>query len=199
MASIVDIANMALARFGHSTTISDLNESGNTAASVMRTFYPATRDMVLEDADWDFARKRVALALLPSTVTNWAYAYAYPADCITIRGLVLPGQRMQRKDQEIPFEVANVNGARAILTNMEQAEAIYTVRVEDPNLFPPLFVTALSDLLASRAVMPLSGKRELVADCLQTYSVFIGMAKARNLNQGEDGPEPMCEFLEVRQ
>lgn len=197
MASIVEICNMALMRIGHSQTINDINEPGTTAA-VLRTFYPMSRDHVLADADWGFARKRVSLALLPGAVSNWAFAYAYPADCLRVHGLVMPGMRVQRKDQKIPYESGFLNGVRVIFTDQEQAEAFYTARVEDPNLFQPLFITALSDMLASRVAMPLAGKRELVADCLQTYSAWIGQAKAANLNEGEDGLEPECEFLAVR-
>lgn len=194
---IVDICNMALMRFGHSTTIADLNEGG-VAVNTLKTLYPICRDVALADANWNFATKRVALPLLASTQTNWMFAYGYPGDCITARRIVLPGARVLRSDQKVPFEVATIDGARVILTNMEEAELVYTARIEDPNMFPPQFVMMLVDLLASRAASPISGKPELARDCIQTYAMNAAIAKATNLNEGEDGPPAECEFISVR-
>lgn len=197
MASIVDICNMALMRFGHSATISDINEVGN-AATVLRLFYPLCRDQVLQGANWNFATKRVSLALLSGTETNWEYAYAYPSDAVAVRYLITLGQRAIDRDHAAQFEVATMDGARVILSDMPQAEAVYTLRVEDPNLFSPLFISALVDLIASKAAMPISGKPELGRDALQTYFMAMSQAQVANLNEAEQGPPPECEFLTVR-
>lgn len=197
MPAVVDIYNMAVMETGHSTAISGPAENTN-AANLCRTFYPVCRDMVLEAADWNFATKRVTLSLLPGTQSNWAYAYAYPADGLNIQALVLPGMRKPSKENMVPFEVAHMDGARVILTDMDHAEAIYTVRIENPNLFTSLFTTALAYLLASRVAIPLTGKADMAAQARQGYLLTLAAAVAANLNEGESGPPPQCEILEAR-
>lgn len=197
MTAIVDIYNAALMEVGHSQAIADPSENTN-AANLCRTFYPICRDLLLEDADWNFATKRVVLALLPDTQSNWAYAYAYPADVLRVRDLVLPGMRFVPHDWRPAYEVANVNSARAILTDLADAEAVYTARVENPNLFTSQFVSTLAYLLASRIAMPLTGKPDVAAAARQGYLLSLASARAANLGEGHAGPMPDCEFNAVR-
>ena len=197
MTAIVDIYNMAVMEVGHSTAITDPNENTN-AANLCRTFYPMCRDMVLESINWKFATKRVTLSLLPGKQTNWEYAYAYPADGLFIQAIVRPGMRKPPKEHEVPFEIGNMDGARVILTDMPQAEAIYTVRVENPNLFTQLFTSALVYQLASKVAAPLTGKAEMAANARAGYQLMLGHAAAANLNEAADGPDPDCEFVAIR-
>lgn len=196
MTAIVDIYNMAVMEAGHSQAITDPNESTN-AANLCRTFYPSCRDMVLEAVDWNFATKRVVLSLLTNTQTNWEYAYAYPADAVRVRALVLEGKRAPGQ-AAVPFEVAQMDGQRVILTDLPEAEMIYTARVENPNLFSPTFTTALTYLLASRVAVPLTGKPDMAAQARQGYLLTLASAAAHSLNEVQRDQMPDDEFTEAR-
>lgn len=195
MTSVVQICNMALMRIGCGINIASLTE-GSTEANACALFYEHCRDFALRDYPWPFASRRVALGLLTGdAATNWAFKYAYPSDCLQAREIV--GAYNPRNDEKIPFEVANEGTSRVIYTNQEDAELLYTVRVEDTNLFDPIFVSALASLLASELVMPLSMNPTLAVNARNSYIQVSSAAAARAFNEGFT-PEPECELLSVR-
>jgi len=99
------ICNRALASIGSRSSIASLAEQSNEAEQC-NLIYEATRDEVIQMADWNFARKVAYLSLLksaPGTPSNptgsiawstdfppppWLYEYGYPSDCIQVQWLV---------------------------------------------------------------------------------------------------------------
>lgn len=80
MASDVDICNLALSHI-RSAAITIL--AGTDARSVACTrHYAVTRDAVLRDHAWGFAKKRKILILVDEEFSGWGYTYLHPADCI---------------------------------------------------------------------------------------------------------------------
>lgn len=80
MASEVDICNLALS---HIRAASITSLSGTDVRSVAcNRQYAVTRDAVLRDHAWGFAKKRKVLILIEDTYAGWDYAYLHPADCI---------------------------------------------------------------------------------------------------------------------
>lgn len=81
MASEVDICNLALShlRVASITTLLD----STTRAAACSAHYAVTRDAVLRDHAWGFAKKRKVLILIEDIYAGWDYSYLYPADCIT--------------------------------------------------------------------------------------------------------------------
>lgn len=55
-----DICNLALTRIGWKTLISSIDDEG-TEAAMCKLYYSHCLQMALTKADWNFARKRVAL------------------------------------------------------------------------------------------------------------------------------------------
>lgn len=199
MASETDIWNLALMDLGVTTGVADLVTEESKAARVGRMLYDATRDHCLQEFPWSFATRRVALALLTSDPpTNWGFSYRFPTDCIQPQGLVVPGLRNPRSTQKIPFEVASDSTGRVIYTDLEDAELLYTARIEDTSLFEPMFVTALAALLASRGAMPMSVKPELAANAGRAYVNVLHNAAAHSMNQSQPGVEPDSEFISTR-
>lgn len=195
--SQVEICNMALANLGVTTFIAQMNERSKEAG-VCRLFFDSVRDATLEAFDWGFARRRVRLALTSGSVTNWAHVYAYPSDCIAARRIVIPGDRRPRANQRIPFEVSGDGQKRLILSDVEAAELIYTMRVEDPNLFSASFVAAMSAALSARIAMPLTVSTTISNNAIQLAGRALDAAVASDENQGQEDEPKESELIAAR-
>lgn len=200
MPSAVDICNMALSRIGISQRIGNLDTEKSNEANQCRLWYDQSRKTVLQAVDWNRARRRnVPLALIEAAPNSiWGYSYAYPNNCLAIRYLVPPGMRFPRKDQKIPYEVANDGERIVIYTNLELAEATFTHDLVDPSLFDAIMVSALAYLIASEVALPLSVKSEMAKQARDGYGFMLNQGAAANANEGELGPEPTSEYESFR-
>ena len=194
MASPVDICNMALSELGITQFISSIDPSdGSTQADVCAIHYPAARDHFLREFPFRWSTSRALLALIGSDlVTNWAYVYAYPSDCLRILELTTTAARNPILSQSVQYEIGNYLGSRVIFTDMESAEAIYTVRITDTTMLDPMCVTALANLIGSRCAMPLA-HGELANNLLQAYYALAAQAWEVDRNEGNPGPSPVGE------
>lgn len=111
MESETSICNKALLNAGARKQIASLDENSN-AARVCKLFYENTRDALLQEAQWTWARKYAGLGLITglpgapgistdggSTVWSpanpapgWLYQYGYPADCLRMDWVIPQGQ-----------------------------------------------------------------------------------------------------------
>lgn len=197
MPSAVETANLALLRIGVSTTIDDFGEP-TKEARVCTQFYEPTVRLVLEDFDWPFARKRVALAALTTEApAPWSYAYRYPADCLAFRGLDA-GTRIVRSRDRFPYEVASDDDGRVLYCDISPATGIYTAFVSDPVRWPSSFADAVAWRLAMEIAVPMAVAPTLRQDAARYYAVAIAEARAAALREREDGGEPDSEFITVR-
>jgi hypothetical protein len=155
MTSEVDICNRALSRLGTRSTISSLDEN-STEARTASIWYAATRDALLRAADWNFARRRVALADLGNPPADWSYRYALPNDCLRLLRLAPASLGLRAP----AFELAGDAAGRVVLTDEPAAEAIYIARIEDPSLFDAGFAVALVDQLAAHIAYPITQKTD---------------------------------------
>lgn len=192
MASAVDIVNLALSHLGEDATVSSIDPpEGSAEAEHAATFYPMARDAMLEMHEWRFATKRVLLALTASDTFEWAYAYALPSGMLRALA-VLPETSSAESDSEDFDQQLDASGVQIILTNCEDASLKYTARVTDPTRFPPLFVEALSWLLAAHLAGPLiKGQqgREVAKGCMQMFAAILSQAKVSDANQRKVQPE----------
>lgn len=74
----------------------------------------------------------------------------------------------------------------------------YVSDIADPNMFDPLFRSALSWKLASEVGMSLSSAPNLVQNCLTMYSQVIRSAGSRSMNESQEPTEPQSEFTSAR-
>lgn len=170
MASVSDICNLALSHLGDEAIVADINETSATA-DYCRKFYPIARDLVLEEHSWNFATTRADLALLATTPPpTWAYTYARPSDAISIISIHQPGstagvltsfplgvsgvslaETSATDDNEMEEYTQEIldDGSQVIYTNIPNAIVRYVVQVTDTTKYTPMFVMALSRLLAS--------------------------------------------------
>ncbi len=197
MASAIEICNLALNHIGANSIQSF--DSPTKEARTCKLLYATLRDETLSDHDWNFARKRISLALSTEEFSEWSYAYQWPTDCLVIRKIV--NTSSSDSVDRTPYEVgANSGGNRKlILCDAENAELVYTARIEDANMYDTLFIKALSYRLAMDLAQPLRGKPEIRNLMYQSYAIQISTAKAVSGNQGQQNPDNSNAFTKARE
>lgn len=199
MASVskVDIANMALAHVGSSEFIESFEDTG-AQGRLIRLFYDIARRRTLEDFDWSFARKRLALSeSADDPPDEWSYRYQLPSDLLACRLLENPAGP---EAEAVPFEQSgNVDGdGVTLLTDLEDAVLIYTQDLETVSMFSPSFVTAFTYLLAHYLAKPTSGKDATRQTLMQAYQFELRRAAAHNANQSRDRAPPQASHIRAR-
>lgn len=166
-----DVANNSLTRLGYKLRVGSLLDGSNQSQVILQV-YGQTRDELLRNFDYDFAKRTIALSLLKSAPpggyfppntwdptsmppVGFLFEYAYPSDCVKIRNLVpQPSFVVNMNPQPIDFTEFNDNGyvppRRTILTNVANAIASYTGRVTDPTNWDVAFAEAFAAALARR-------------------------------------------------
>ena len=207
MSSAVDICNLALSHLGESATVSSIDPpEGSAQAELCATFYPIARNNILELHEWGFSIRRAALALMTSTITQWAYAYAVPANMVRILSI----QPTDSADDNsvsgiaspVPYSVEiNENGVQVIYSDTENAYIRYTSKVEDTTLFSPLFITTLSWQLAAMLAGPVikgdPGKAAAI-ECEKMTQFWIGRASESNAQQKKSGMQHSVTWMAGR-
>ncbi len=201
MASVVDIANLALAHLGDDANVASINPpEGSAQAEHCARFYPVARDALLEMHDWTFATRRATLKALNKDTFNWDYAYAYPSGALRIL-TVLPAEASPEDDGE-EFETdTDTDGTALIRSNLDDASVRYTISVSDTTKFPPLFTSALTWLLASYLAGPVvkgdAGRAE-AKRCMMMFQAFLAQARISDANQRKKTPTHTPEWIELR-
>lgn len=150
--SVVQICNMALAKVGSESFITSLTDD-TKAARLLSIFYEPIRDSLIRSHLWRFARKQYQLApLVTEPLFNGGYYFQMPTDCIRV---VVP-------DDEYFYSYGrwSVEGDR-ILADTNVLNIVGLQRVEDPNLFDPIFSEALATRIAHELCIPLTNSESL--------------------------------------
>jgi hypothetical protein len=199
MASAVDICNLALSHLGDEAQVASITPvDGTTQSAHCARYYPIARDVLLQMHAWSFAIKRTPLAELVDNPVgdDWAYAYSIPSSCLKPLSLLKPGVPERflgaGTDADLgshPYLVeAAESGSKILYTNIEGAYLRYVDGVSDTTRFPPLFVVALSRLLAAYLAGPIvkgdTGMRVSQAQ-LKWFELEFGKAAAADANVGK--------------
>lgn len=201
MASEVDICNLALAHLGDSATVASIDPpEGSAQAEHCQRFYPIARDSLLEMHNWKFATRRVRLALLDTDSWNWAYAYAEPADAMKIVSILPPGATPIEPTADYET-MSNSDGDALILTDLEEATALYAAEITDTTKFSPLFITTLSWHLASMLAGPVIKGDVGAAEakrCQQMMAQYLAQARVSDANQRKVEVDHMPNWIGSR-
>lgn len=211
MSSVVEIANMALSRIGVSQRIDALDEA-SLQAEQCATFYEHSRDYVLRaDCDWGFATAYSVLARSDDNPSpEFLYSYAVPTDCMRIRRLVNPDfpivdlpwcyDRVSAElfNRQAQYKVINGSSNRFIATNAESVTLEYTLKIENPELFDPVFVSALAWKLASNIAPGLSRAPGIASSCEGQYQAEILRARTVAMNEGNVRNDFESSYIAVR-
>lgn len=209
MASEVNICNLSLSHIGVKS-IAALSESTKEAREC-NLKYPFAREEVLRAYPWNFAEKRVTLALLTDTYVGFDYAYQYPTDCLDAREIYNPagsgigtyfdsttGEYVNKAKIEFKVVVNDDLDSRVILTNQEDAVLIYTAKVTDPNIFDSMFIKMLSHFLASELAVPLRGDSKKQENEINIYNALLGQAQQANASEEQGGNDDTSTLSEAR-
>ena len=145
MASKMDIVNLALANLSREP-IQSLSEP-NPEAFQFKIHWDTALASVLRDHPWGFAMRRKPLAALAESPIGFAFAYAYPEDCIQARRVLPAGYSAPwRRSVASQFEIGRSLDGRhkAILTDLPGAALEYTTSRVPPEEFDPQFANALA-------------------------------------------------------
>jgi len=201
MSSVVEICNLALSHLGDSATIASIDPpEGSAQAEHCGRFYPIARDSLLEMHPWNFATRRVSLAALDVETWAWTYAYAAPVSCLKVLSILPYQSGSDDETQQYETEAAE-DGTIIIRTNVEAATCRYTARVTDTTRMPPLFVDALSRLLASYMSGPVvkgESGRKAGMEQLQIFRQVASQAMVSDANQRMVRPEHTPGWIGAR-
>jgi hypothetical protein len=225
VASIVEICNMALSHLGDSATVASIDPpEGSAQAEHCSRFYPLALATLLEMHPWAFATRRAALAQVANPSTTWAYAYAQPNNVVNLISVLAPdavddySSSMQSSAQAYDNSYArntvggaytpqdfspeiDATGNDIILTNQANAVLRFTVLVTDTTRFSPLFVEALTWLLASKLAGPvLKGEAGMqgAQACTKTFVYWLGMATDSDASQRHEIPRHQVGWMNAR-
>ena len=217
MTSAVEIYNLALSnvRGGSINAFTD----SSLQAQVGKLKYAFLRDRLLAEASWGFNHNVDVLSVLSTDIFNWAYAYAYPSDCLKINRLVNSYEELANVDADVvsrlidsqllpirdsriqvPYEIFNFSNVRTIGANETELRIDYLAKIEEPNLYSTDFILALSHLIASEIAIPIVGAelgRQLRSDELQIYNEYLNSAIANDANEQYAAPA-LSEYETIR-
>lgn len=198
--SVTDICNMALSHLGIGKEVGNVETDRGQEVEAFNRFYQPTRDEMLEDFPYPWATVTVEMGLVEADPTDeWAYSYRYPSNAVKLRR-IQSGFRADTNDSRIPYRVSRDSTGKLIYTDVEDAVMEYTFRETDPGRFPPLFVTALSFLLAFKMAPRLTkgdpfklGNRAFAA-----FEKWLPMAQASAANEEIPDVEPDSDSIRAR-
>ncbi len=168
--SPADVVNVALIRIGFRERVTDLFD-GTPQSDAALNIYGQTRDELLRSGDYDFARRDLDGTVLlqapqggyipgvsawtkgSNPALPWAFAYAYPEDCLKVRSVRPPALlRINMDPRPYRFAIDNESTipARVILSDVSGAVITYTAQVTDPTAWDTDFVEALAAALGRR-------------------------------------------------
>lgn len=224
----VDIVNRALLEVGAQATVSSIAPSdGSTEGNAAAVLYAPTRDALLRSALWGFARKQVILTQLKSALdTNptipqpWAYEYAYPSDCLRVRFVAAfqpsasttPPLMTNMGSAFIPLGANGIRGVyqvasdvdssnipvRVILTNLAQAQMVYTTQLLSPDLWDVQFQEALVASLAAKFANTLTRNTALRSEQVKLAEQIIMQARVSDGDEGTKTIDHLPDWLRMR-
>lgn len=192
MPSETDCLNDALGQIGAAKITS--MEDGSTNANACKIFYPSLRDGLIRSHHWNFAIKRVELAL-DTTAPTFGFAYAYTLPPDNLKVLDYGGA----SPSTATFPYALWPGSRyrpyykiesgKLLSNDGQAWVVYLRRVTNPDEWDALFYQVVATQLASKLAAAIPKDMKKAAELLsQAVNVLLPLALASDGQEGSIEP-----------
>lgn len=201
--------------------VSDINENSN-AANNLNTFWDACVRETLRAAPWDFNTVYVTLAQSATyqIITNSAYAYQYPSNCVRVWKVLSPitgaaivgtfpgiypntsisscsGFNLRPTKFKVRYDP--VNNGKVILCNVAQAIGEYSVPITDVTQFDDVFIAALALRLAAYVCTPLINDDTKAAALMKLAKDAASDAMRMNDEEGDtDKNDEQSSFLNAR-
>lgn len=156
--------------------------------------------------------------VLPHPPIPWRYEYAYPSDALLIRFVIPKSPNvtgtvplmtnvgfLQRPvvTTSVPFVPAIDydqfgNQIRVILTNARNADAVYTARIDNVDLWDPSLQNAVIGTLAAWFVLPITGDKTLLQARVQLAVGLINAARISDGNEGITSGDIPVDWMQIR-
>ena len=180
MASITDIANLALQHLGESRIQSI--EDTDKVSTTLRVNYDQSREESLEASPWTFALELVALSkLVTPPVWKWGAAYQLPSDYIRL-------YEIDGDHAWYPREYFAIKGRKLLIGRDEEYADLpdtlnieYVKDEEDTSLYSPAFVDVVAKKLAMKCARTLTGSDKIRQQLMEELEK-IDMPAARTIN-----------------
>lgn len=185
MPSVIDICNTALDKLGQ-TPITSLTD-GNRAAKLCNRGWPLARDKVLRDHPWNFAMRRAILAPI-TALPSWGFGNAFPLPSESVRLVEV----LNHSQGEYQVE------GESILANGSVLYIRYIARVDDPNVYDPLFCDAVATALALDMCEALTQSTTKKQDLKEDYREVIVRAKSVDAQENPPARFEEDEWLAAR-
>lgn len=198
--SVTDICNMALSHLGIATEVGNVETDRTEAAKAFNRFYQPTRDEMLEEFPYPWSMVTASLGLVEADPTDeWAYSYRYPSNCLKLKR-IQSGIRNDNPDSRIPYRISRDSTGKLIYTDIPDAVMEYQFRETDPGRFNPLFVTALSFMVAYKMAprMTKGDPFKLGNRAFESAQIWLGKAKASSAGEEVPEREPESELIRSR-
>lgn len=156
---------------------------------------------------------------LPQPPLPWLYEYGYPADCLKIRFVVpkpnlpSPGQPalmtsigvnyITLVNTALPFVPAidtdtNGNQIKVVLTNACRAQAVYTARIDNPDLWDSGLQNAVIGALAAWFASPITGDDKKMTLRVQLAAALIKEARIQDGNESITNTNSIPDWMNIR-
>lgn len=157
--------------------------------------------------------------LLPLPPQPWLYSYALPSDCLDVRflqqvfqlqstGVPLSGAYVSSGSPylnpgNIPFSVSydvdsSNNPITVILTDLSQAQIVYTVNQPNPDIWDSLFQSAYVASLAAYLVPALTLNLALLGSCIKQAENAIIQARVADGNEAITSVDRIPDWMRAR-
>lgn len=196
----VTVVNMALSKIGARSTLDSMSEN-SAEGQQARLWFALARSQTLQAYNWSFARRRKTLVESSDTPVDtemeWGYRYKYATDALAVREIWNP---MGKDADAIPFETEfdSTRSAKTILTDQEDAVAIFTVDVPSVASWPALALEAFATCLAWHMAFPLTGDRNIAAEQAANFRFIIAHAAAHDANEAVKRAPRDAEWIRGR-
>lgn len=204
------IVNAALSYIGLRDPILALNED-SVPAIVANLHFESSRNAVLGERPWNFAKASTTLARLNVTApTGWAYAYQLPADLLpgkarrlanTVREALVPPAAVGGTSL-VAFELRwmTISGSpvQVLVTDHESPELIYTRLVTEFVRWPENAADALAWHLAPKLALGLAVDLPKGIAFREEYRRALDVAFMEDMNSVKPDPPQASQFAQVR-
>lgn len=186
----VEICNLALIRIGVPKRITAIDEDSLEAIACLAVWEQTLNDL-LTDHPWSFATEAAELSEISGgpDLEEWEYAYQIPNDCLFVRRLVY------NNEYEIFGDEIHTDAEG------DDAWAVYTKEIDDPEDLPYKFCSALAYKLAINIVVTIMGDRKgpnIIESLYSLYEVDLDKAKTFDATQGNHPDTSTDSWLTAR-
>lgn len=194
MANEITICNMALAQLGEAPITSITNPQTRNE-ELCALYYDSLRRAILEEAQWSFAIRRVAIegVVLPEPAWGYSQQHLVPED--TLRILFVGQQQNERKYSRFDWRLED----GVILSNAENIFIRYTADEQDPNKFSNNFIQCFQVRFAAEMCIAVTENRALRSDLYRLYEEKLQTAVTLDSMQGRSEKLLTGQLLNNRQ